>query len=296
VTDTPLRDENGNLVAIVGVSRDGSAATDGGSGTSAVVAAASRLAFWRDGARPAAEPAPATVDAARPGWREALPRQLVGFAWGTALFAGAVVARILLDQVIPERLPFISFFPAALLAPLLCGRSASIALLLAAAAAGAYWGDPPDGGSDLPFRILSGSLFIVTGGPMMALVFHLLSLQDRLKRQDAQLSLINRELKHRLKNLLTVASSICAQTVKSGFRAKSLPRRSPAEFTPWRWRGTFSASRRRRAPISARWSMPSSSPCRRTLPACTSRALPRRCRPKRRRRSPSSCTSSPPTP
>ena len=43
--------------------------------------------------------------------------------YGLALliFAAAVVLRLWLDQLVPERLPFITFFPAVLLAAFFCG-------------------------------------------------------------------------------------------------------------------------------------------------------------------------------
>ena len=38
----------------------------------------------------------------------------------------------------------------------------------------------------------------------------------RSQQHEEQLELINRELKHRIKNLFTIAASICRQTIKSG--------------------------------------------------------------------------------
>ena len=48
--------------------------------------------------------------------------------YGLALliFAAAVVLRLWLDQLVPERLPFITFFPAVLLAAFFCGLGPAI--------------------------------------------------------------------------------------------------------------------------------------------------------------------------
>lgn len=47
------------------------------------------------------------------------------YALALLIFAAAIIARILLDYVVPERLPFITFFPAVLLAAYYCGLAPS---------------------------------------------------------------------------------------------------------------------------------------------------------------------------
>jgi two-component system CheB/CheR fusion protein len=59
-------------------------------------------------------------------------------------------------------------------------------------------------------------LFLVAGGGVLGLVSYLTTLLDRLKQRDEQLALINRELKHRIKNLFSITNSICQQTIRSG--------------------------------------------------------------------------------
>lgn len=39
---------------------------------------------------------------------------------------------------------------------------------------------------------------------------------EGFRRQDEQLTLINRELKHRIKNLFSITNSICLRTIKGG--------------------------------------------------------------------------------
>ena len=52
------------------------------------------------------------------------------YALALLIFAVAVGARYLLDFVVPERLPFITFFPAVLVAAYFCGTGPSILVLI----------------------------------------------------------------------------------------------------------------------------------------------------------------------
>ena len=127
----------------------------------------------------------------------------------------------MLDEVIPARLPFITFFPAVALAALLCVLWPAVLVLLLSAIVGVWWGQPSEG-SLVAFRFWASSLFLILGGGVVGLVNYLTVLLDRLKRQDEQLALINRELKHRIKNLFSITNSICQQTIKSGAPAEQM--------------------------------------------------------------------------
>ena len=203
VTDYPVRDEHGKLTAVVGISkladktpkpppetaRDQAARSFGG-------ALANLHAAFRW----------FTSEPRRPGlWR--------GFAIAALLFGLALVARVLLDHLVPERLPFITFFPAILVAAFVCGSLPTFVLLVASGVTGAIWGSPSDG--DLfTFQAVAATLFVVVGTLIIAPVIYALDIHRRLLKREQQLGLINRELKHRLKNLFAVTSSICLQTLK----------------------------------------------------------------------------------
>ncbi len=149
------------------------------------------------------------------GWqlRQLSPSAQFGLA--LLIFAASVLLRIAVDEVIPERLPFITFFPAVALATLLCGLWPAVLVLLLSAVVGVWWGQPSEG-SLVAFRFWAILLFLITGGGVVGLVHYLTILLHRLNRQDEQLALINRELKHRIKNLFSITNSICQQTIKSG--------------------------------------------------------------------------------
>jgi two-component sensor histidine kinase len=132
------------------------------------------------------------------------------------LIVGAAVgARLLLDFVIPSALPFITFFPAVLLITFLCGVRPGILSLALTAFLGVYWADP-SGQKTVLFYSVALLLYVSFAGSCLWLVHSLVEALARLKRQDEQLGMINRELKHRIKNLFSIANSVCLQTLRSG--------------------------------------------------------------------------------
>ena len=209
VDDYPVRDQSGQLIAIVGVSR------------AAGAAARTRTQQPRDGqflaqallrARSALVQLVATAE----------PQHLLrGFAIAIVLYGLALAARVLLDELVPDRLPFITFFPAILISAFVCGLWPTLTLLFVCALTGAFWGLPSVG--DIGgFRIWASMLFVVVGGLVIAPVIYANAIRQRLRQRDDEVSLLNRELKHRLKNLLAVTSSICQQTLKSNLPRESL--------------------------------------------------------------------------
>jgi two-component sensor histidine kinase len=137
------------------------------------------------------------------------------YALALLIFAVALGARYLLDFVVPERLPFITFFPAVLVAAYFCGTGPSILVLILSAVTGSIWGAPA-GSDEVTFFIASFLLFTLLSGVNVALIHVLMTTLDKVRQRDQQLGIVNRELKHRIKNLFSIANSVCLQTIKSG--------------------------------------------------------------------------------
>ena len=140
------------------------------------------------------------------GWRD--------YAVAAVIVAVAAGCRLALDQVLPGQLPFITFFPAVVATAYLCSFRTSVIVLFISAALGAYGFSPPD--DRILYQGIAGGVFLLVGGVMVYLVTELKSARLRSRRHEEQLELINRELKHRLKNLFAISASICTQTIKSG--------------------------------------------------------------------------------
>ena len=155
----------------------------------------------------------AIVDAA--SYRRGREKALRAYGLALLIVAGAVGARMLLDFVIPGALPFITFFPAVLIITFLCGVRPGILSLAVTAFLGVYWADP-SGQNTVVFYGVAFLLYVSFAGGCLWLVHSLVEALARLKRQDEQLGVINRELKHRIKNLFSIANSVCLQTLRSG--------------------------------------------------------------------------------
>lgn len=135
--------------------------------------------------------------------------------WAVAVgaFLLAVIARMLLDFVAPDQLPFITFLPAVLVVALLCRPLQSGTVLLAAAVFGTYWTRPPSGESFSPIWIAA---FVAAGAIDIGLIELFKLANRRLRQQDEMLRLLNRELRHRLKNMSAVIISIVSHAIREG--------------------------------------------------------------------------------
>jgi two-component sensor histidine kinase len=132
-----------------------------------------------------------------------------------AIIVGGVLARLALDQVIPDRLPFITFFPTVALVAYFCSRRTTFFALLVCTLAGLYWIEPL-GAHAWGYHAIGGAVFALTAGMIVYLV-EALQRERRLSQvHEEQLQLINRELTHRISNLFAIATSICQQTIRQG--------------------------------------------------------------------------------
>jgi len=138
------------------------------------------------------------------------------------VFAVAFLLRIALDNVVPDQLPYVSFFPAVVVAAYWCGLVPSVLVLLLSAVAGTAWMEPSPGTGAWTTRLTAAFLFVSFSGVLVYLVHSLKEARARAERHEAQLALINRELKHRIKNLFSIAASICHQTIRTGRPANEM--------------------------------------------------------------------------
>jgi hypothetical protein len=81
--------------------------------------------------------------------------------------------------------------------------------------AGTLWVDP-FGQATPSFYVASALLFLTIAGLILYLVDALRTAQAGLREHEKQLATINRELKHRIKNLFAITDAICQQTIRGG--------------------------------------------------------------------------------
>jgi len=133
-----------------------------------------------------------------------------------AIVVGGVLARLALDQVIPGRLPFITFFPTVALVAYFCSRGTTLVALVACTLAGLNWVGPVPGEQTWAYRTIGGAVFALTAGMIVYLVEELKRARRISQAHEEELQLINRELTHRISNLFAIATSICQQTIRQG--------------------------------------------------------------------------------
>ena len=150
-------------------------------------------------------------------------KRLLTYAYALGIFILAVFARWLIDFVVPRQSPFITFFPAVFLAGYYLGRGPGILVLLLSTLVGTLWIEP-FGHHVFGFYVASALLFLVTAGVILFLVDALATAHKRLSWQDQRLEMINRELKHRIKNLFAIADSVCQQTITAGGSKREMSR------------------------------------------------------------------------
>ena len=136
----------------------------------------------------------------------------MSYAVAAIALGAAVVVRLLLDIELPGRLLYLAYFPAVTLVALLSGPRPAALVLAVSALIGVAW---PHADA-LTFRFAACLLYLFVGAVIIVLIEAFMTTLARVRRQDAQLVLINQELKHRIKNLFSIANSVCQQTIRSG--------------------------------------------------------------------------------
>jgi two-component sensor histidine kinase len=130
--------------------------------------------------------------------------------------SAAAVLRWPLDPTLAGQLPFVTFFPAVLLASIWGGSWAGVtAVALTLAAASASWGGNQVG---LRFDVLpaaSLAAFVVFGGVVVFLSDLLRTTLKDLARSERQAQLMASEMRHRVKNTLAMAKALSRQTARS---------------------------------------------------------------------------------
>jgi len=150
-------------------------------------------------------------------------KQISRYAAALGIFVIALIARLLLDLIVPWRLPFITFFPAVFLAAYYLGSGPGVLVLALSTIAGTTWVDP-FGHSPISLYATSALLFLLVAGMIVFVVDRLSAAHEKLSQQEKQLEMINRELKHRIKNLFAIADSVCQQTINAGGSAQEMTR------------------------------------------------------------------------
>lgn len=156
-------------------------------------------------------------------WRR---RPRIGYSIAVGCVAVATAARIAIDPIVADRVPFITYFPAVLVASLVAGFGPGLAAILLSGVATWYFVLPPR----LSFALHSvdlSLLFLFLGAAAVmvafvavidAIVVRVLEQHRTLlaaqQREVARQELLVRELEHRTRNIFSLVQMLASQSFK----------------------------------------------------------------------------------
>ncbi len=142
-----------------------------------------------------------------------------GYAIASAIFVAAFLLRLTFGEQDDPNVPFITFFPAILLAALFGGARAGIVIAILSGLAAMYFFIPPYGTLTLswPWGYFAMALFAVTSAVMIATAHYLNRAMDELSHERDNSAVLFRELQHRVANNMQFVSALLAlQSKKLG--------------------------------------------------------------------------------
>lgn len=145
----------------------------------------------------------------------AAPGPAATIAWSGLAVGLATAVRLALDPVLGAGLWFITYYPAALLATLFLGWRAGLGVMLLSALAADYAVLPPRHVMSLQGRDLAAVIvFLLAQGIIVTASGLLRTALIRLEAAHGRERRLNAELRHRMKNTLTVVQGLVAQTAR----------------------------------------------------------------------------------
>jgi two-component sensor histidine kinase len=156
-----------------------------------------------------------------PDWLVAAERRWDRVRWWHAqLIALGLVAVACALRVVSAHLgmplAFVTFYPAIGLATVLGGVSAALStLVLSALVASYFWLEPKGSFALTPESMMALAAFSISGGLIVLLVWVLRQGIIAARAAEARATLVAREMRHRVDNVLAVVASIARQTARN---------------------------------------------------------------------------------
>ncbi len=139
-----------------------------------------------------------------------------GQVLAAACVAAAAVLRLVLDPVLGDSVPFITLFPAVLVASAWAGPAAGVsALALGSVVAGFAWLSPARTLPAGAFPWAPPLAFLFLGGVVVAVAALLRELVDVHAMSEARARVLAHEMEHRVANVLGVVQAISRQTARN---------------------------------------------------------------------------------
>ncbi len=145
--------------------------------------------------------------------------------WQSAVIGGVCtgigfLVRALLDPVLIG-VPFVTFFPAVVVASVLGGGLAGVIALGLGALLGAYLWVPPEGSLLIGFKgTATIAAFLLSGGTVVGVVQVVNEVVAALRRSEARSEMLAGEMQHRVKNVLALVDAISRMTARTAGSAE----------------------------------------------------------------------------
>ncbi len=153
------------------------------------------------------------------GWMRIFPQRRPPLSRALLVAASclgaATLGRVAIDPLVAG-VPFITYFPAVVVAGVLGGSVAGVVTLILGAAIAGYVWLPPDFAFALSTQSLVAlAVFLLVGAMLVVLVHFLLALVELVREAQGRAELIAQEMHHRIANVLGVVQSISRLTARN---------------------------------------------------------------------------------
>jgi two-component sensor histidine kinase len=144
--------------------------------------------------------------------RLGFPGQL---AWALAAIGVPSLVRLSVSPLV-DNLPYLTFFPAVLLATMFLGWRWGLAVVVGCALAGDYLFIRPVDGFSFPIQRTIGAVFFMLSAGLIVAAAQSLRTSVRLLNANAEReATLNKELQHRVKNNLAIVQGLARQTART---------------------------------------------------------------------------------
>jgi two-component sensor histidine kinase len=148
-------------------------------------------------------------------------------AVGAALFGACAVLYYLKELVLPGQLALTPFFPGLVAVAILCRLPVALGyVIVSALVAAALW----DYENSSYVAAVAGFIYVVIGALIVALIEGLKDAYGQIALREKQLSTVNRELAHRIRNLFQVANTIVMQSIGTAPCSKDIQAKIAGRF------------------------------------------------------------------
>lgn len=154
------------------------------------------------------------------------------YAVAAVILLVAVLVRLYLDYHLGlHRAPFLTLYPTLVIVAYFCGFGPGVMTLVATTVMGCYWSFVLNRASDTLGQVaVFLGVFFSTGVITLLIVRDMQLALSETKHRLSTTAMVNGEMRHRIKNILAIASAIASKTVRANVDAEDAARALTGRF------------------------------------------------------------------